>query len=133
MAKLRHVAIKCDDLHWASKFYSELFELEEVGRAGDVDESGAVYLSDGTVNVALIKVADDYVNGKPEGLNHIGFVVSDMDAAVERAKNLGVEMLVDPSMAGQAGVTWEMKMRTPDGIYFDFSNHGWPGISGVDD
>jgi catechol 2,3-dioxygenase-like lactoylglutathione lyase family enzyme len=131
MAKLRHVAIKCEDLHWASKFYSELFELEEVGRAGDVDKSGAVYLSDGTVNVALIKVDPDYVNGKPEGLNHIGFVVTDMDAAVERAQHLGVEMLVDPT-AEQAGVTWEMKMRTPDGIYFDFSTHGWPGISGLD-
>ncbi|KPM51773.1 hypothetical protein CcI49_18425 [Frankia sp. CcI49] len=132
MARLRHVAIKCDDLHWASKFYSALFEMEEVGRAGDVDKSGAIYLSDGTVNVALIKVDDDYVNGKPEGLNHIGLVVSDMDSAVQRARSLGVEMLVDPE-SENAGVTWEMKMRTPDGVYFDFSTHGWPGISGIDD
>src|SRR6201995_1781230 len=117
MAKLRHVAIKCEDLHWASKFYSELFELEEVGRAGDVDKSGAVYLSDGTVNVALIKVDPDYVNGKPEGPNHIGFVVPDINSAVQRAKDLGVEMLVAPA-SEQAGVTWEMKMRTPDGVTF---------------
>jgi catechol 2,3-dioxygenase-like lactoylglutathione lyase family enzyme len=130
MAKLRHVAIKCDDLHWAAKFYSELFELEEVGRAGDVDDTGAVYLSDGTINVALIKVHDDYCNAKPEGLNHIGFVVDDLDAAVERATRLGAESIVDPADEA-AGVTWEVKMKTPDGISFDFSNHGWPGISAL--
>ncbi|MDE3203907.1 MAG: VOC family protein [Acidobacteriota bacterium] len=131
MAKLRHVAIKCDDLHWAAKFYSELFEMEEVGRAGDVDTSGAVYLSDGTVNVALIKVDREYVNGKIDGLNHVGLVVKDMDEAVARAQSMGVEALVDPHDQA-AGVTWEMKMRTPDGVYFDFSTHGWPGISGID-
>jgi catechol 2,3-dioxygenase-like lactoylglutathione lyase family enzyme len=131
MAKLRHVAIKCDDLHWAAKFYSEIFELEEVGRAGDVNDSGAVYLSDGTVNVALIKVHSDFPNAKPEGLNHIGFVVDDIDKAVERAKQLGAESITDPASV-QAGVTWEVKMRTPDGIAFDFSNHGWPGISALD-
>lgn len=131
MAKLRHVAIKCDDLHWAAKFYSELFEMDEVGRAGDVDKSGAVYLSDGTVNVALIKVDKEYVNGKIDGLNHVGLVVTDMDQAVARAKDLGVEALVDPTDQA-AGVTWEMKMRTPDGVYFDFSTHGWPGISALD-
>ncbi|MBL7500473.1 VOC family protein [Frankia sp. CNm7] len=131
MAKLRHVAIKCDDLHSASKFYSALFEMEEVGRGGDIDKLGAIYLSDGTVSLALIKVDPDHVNGKPEGLNHVGFVVPDMDSAVQRAKSLGVEILVDP-VAEHAGVTWETKMRTPDGVYFDFSSQGWPGISGVD-
>jgi catechol 2,3-dioxygenase-like lactoylglutathione lyase family enzyme len=131
MAKLRHVAIKCDDLHWAAKFYSEIFELEEVGRVGNLNDSGAVYLSDGTVNVALIKVHPDFVNAKPEGLNHIGFVVDDIDAAVERAIGLGAESLMDPGHE-QAGVTWEMKMRTPDGVSFDFSNHGWPGVGALD-
>jgi catechol 2,3-dioxygenase-like lactoylglutathione lyase family enzyme len=130
VAKLRHVAIKCDDLHWASKFYAELFDMEEMGRAGDVNTSGAVFLSDGTVNLALIKVDRDYVNGKIDGLNHIGLVVDDIDEIVAKAQSLGVEILVDPTDA-QAGVTWEMKMRTPDGVYLDFSTHGWPGIANV--
>ena len=42
MAKLRHVAIRCDDLHWGAKFYSECFEMEEVGRVGNLDVAGAV-------------------------------------------------------------------------------------------
>lgn len=132
MAKLRHVAINCDDLHWAAKFYSEIFEMEEVGRAGDVDVAGAVYLSDGTVNLALIKVTDDYPNALPKGLNHIGFVVTDVDRAVEKAEMLGAVNIVDESAAAGAGATWEVKMRTPDGVAFDFTNHGWPGISALD-
>ena len=35
MAKLRHVAIRCDDLEWGAKYYAGTFELEEVGRAGN--------------------------------------------------------------------------------------------------
>jgi len=134
MAKLRHVAINCEDLHWAAKFYSEIFELEEVGRVGNLDKAGAVYLSDGVINVALIKVAPDYPNAKPEGLNHIGFVVKDIDEAVARAEMLGATSIMDPASehAKAAGATWEVKMRTPDGVAFDFTNHGWPGISVLD-
>lgn len=132
MAKLRHIAINCDDLEASAKFYTGAFELEEVGRAGDISSMGAIYLSDGTVNVALIKISDpDYPNAKPEGLNHIGFVVPDVDQAVTRVEALGATAVVDPTAAG-SGATWEMKMKTPDGVGFDLSQHGWPGISGLD-
>jgi catechol 2,3-dioxygenase-like lactoylglutathione lyase family enzyme len=129
MAKLRHVAINCENLDEAAKFYTDAFELEEVGRAGDMEKGGAVYLSDGVINVALIKITDpDFPNYKPEGLNHIGFVVDDVDAAVERVQALGATAQNDPSAAG-AGATWEIKMKTPDGVGFDLTTHGWPGIS----
>lgn len=132
MAKLRHIAINCDDLETSAKFYSEAFELKEVGRAGDISSMGAIYLTDGTVNVALIKISDpDYPNAKPDGLNHIGFVVPDVDVAVARVEALGARAVVDPEAEG-AGATWEMKMKTPDGVGFDLTAHGWPGISGVD-
>lgn len=129
MAKLRHVAIRCDDLDWGEKFYSELFELERMGRVG-TDEAGAVYLSDGVVNLALIKVAPDFPNAKPDGLNHIGFVVEDIDEAVARAESLGATSMLGNmtrEQAALAGATWEVKMKTPDGVAFDISDHGWPG------
>jgi catechol 2,3-dioxygenase-like lactoylglutathione lyase family enzyme len=132
MAKLRHIAINCDDLETSAEFYSQAFELKEVGRAGDISSMGAIYLSDGTMNVALIKISDpDYPNAKPDGLNHIGFVVPDVDTAVARVKALGATAVVDPDAEG-SGATWEMKMKTPDGVGFDLTAHGWPGISGVD-
>jgi catechol 2,3-dioxygenase-like lactoylglutathione lyase family enzyme len=130
MAKLRHVAINCQDLESAAAFYTQAFELEEVGRAGDISSMGAIYLSDGTVNVALIKIDDpDYPNAKPDGLNHIGFVVDDIDKAVALVEKHGATAMADPAATAGSGATWETKMWTPDGVSFDLTAHGWPGIT----
>jgi catechol 2,3-dioxygenase-like lactoylglutathione lyase family enzyme len=130
MAKLRHIAINCEDLDKEAKFYSSAFELEEISRVGTA-ESGAVYLSDGIINVALIKMNDpNFPNYHPRGLNHIGFVVKDLDEAIARAEKAGAVATVDPNHR-QAGVTWEMKMKAPSGVAFDLSDHGWPGVSQI--
>ena len=82
-AKLRHVASNCEDLEGEAQFFKDAFDLQEVGRAGDVTKSGAIYMSDGVMNIALIRIEDpDFPNYNPQGLNHIGFVVEDLDAAV---------------------------------------------------
>jgi catechol 2,3-dioxygenase-like lactoylglutathione lyase family enzyme len=130
MAKLRHIAINCDNLDTEANFYKNAFELEEVGRVGGAD-AGAVYLSDGIINVALIKMNDpNFPNYGVNGLNHIGFVVKDLDAAIAMAEKAGAVATVDPNHR-QAGATWEMKMKAPSGVDFDLSDHGWPGISQV--
>ena len=128
MAKLRHIAINVENLDADAKFYAAAFELEEVGRVGSA-ESGAVYLSDGVINVALIKISDpDFPNYNPRGLNHIGFVVKDLDEAIDRAERAGAVATVDRNHR-EAGATWEMKMKAPSGVAFDLSDHGWPGVS----
>lgn len=131
MAKLRHVAINCNhskDLYADAEFFAKAFELEEVGRVGKPD-NGAVYLSDGVINIAMIKMSDpNFPNYTPDGLNHIGFVVDDLDAAIKRAEELGAVAMVDPDHR-DAGDTWEMKMKAPNGVSFDLSDHGWPGIT----
>ena len=128
MAKLRHIAINVDDLEADADFYTKAFELEEVGRAGSLT-NGAIYLSDGVMNVALIKMADpNFPNYNPRGLNHIGFVVTDLDASIDRAEQAGAVAMVDRNHR-DAGATWEMKMKMPSGVAFDLSDHGWPGIT----
>ena len=128
MAKLRHVAINTNDLDADAAFFTKTFDLKEVGRAGSPD-NGAVFLSDGVMNLALIKIGDpDFPNYEPRGLNHIGFVVDSIDETVARASALGAVATVDPNHRN-AGVTWEMKMKTPNGVAFDLSDHGWPGIT----
>lgn len=129
-AKLRHVAINCEDLEGEAKFFKDAFDLEEVGRAGDVNKSGAIYMSDGVMNIALIKISDpDFPNYNPQGLNHIGFVVEDLDAVIDSAEAAGAKSMVDRNNK-DAGVTWEMKMKSPSGKFdFDLSDHGWPGIT----
>ncbi len=129
-AKLRHVAINCEDLEGEAQFMKDAFELEEVGRAGDVTKSGAIYLSDGTVNIALIKIEDpDFPNFNPQGLNHIGFVTPDLDGSIDAAEAAGAKSMVDRNNK-MAGVTWEMKMKSPSGKFdYDLSDHGWPGVT----
>lgn len=129
-AKLRHVAINCEDLEGEANFLKEAFDLQEVGRAGDVNRSGAIYMSDGVMNIALIRIEDpDFPNYNPQGLNHIGFVVEDLDAVIDSAEAAGAKSMVDRDNK-MAGVTWEMKMKSPSGKFdFDLSDHGWPGIT----
>ncbi|MCA9242288.1 MAG: VOC family protein [Planctomycetales bacterium] len=124
--KLRHVAIKTDDVHKEAAFWRESFDLEEVGGHGDV----AIYLSDGTINLAIIRIDDpDFPNyNELNGLNHIGFVVDSIDSQVAKCSDRGAVSTVDPKHR-DAGPTWEMKMRSPSGIDIDLSDHGWPGIT----
>lgn len=129
-AKLRHVAINCEDLEGEANFLKEAFDLQEVGCAGDVNRSGAIYMSDGVMNIALIRIEDpDFPNYNPQGLNHIGFVVEDFDTVIDSAEAAGAKSMVDRDNK-MAGVTWEMKMKSPSGKFdFDLSDHGWPGIT----
>ena len=126
--QLRHVAIKTDDVHKEAAFWRNAFDLEEVGGHGDV----AVFLSDGVMNLAVIKIPEtmkDFPNyDAPYGLNHIGFVVENIDSQVAKCSDLGAVATVDPNHR-EAGATWEMKMRSPSGIDIDLSDHGWPGIT----
>jgi len=128
MAKLRHIAINTDDIDADSKFFCQAFDLKELGRVGSPD-NGAAFLSDGVVNLALIKIGDpDFPNYLPRGLNHIGFVVDNLDETIDRAEKLGATAMVDRNHK-DAGVTWEMKMKSPSGVAIDLSDHGWPGVT----
>ena len=125
--KLRHVAIKTDDVHKEAAFWSNAFDLEKVGGHGDV----AVFLSDGVMNLAIIRIDDpNFPNyGPNNGLNHIGFVTPDLDGSIDAAEAAGAKSMVDRNNK-MAGVTWEMKMKSPSGKFdYDLSDHGWPGVT----
>ena len=58
MAKLRHITITVPDPESAAQFYIESFGMERVGGTDWANAKG-VYLSDGTVNLALLKYKND--------------------------------------------------------------------------
>lgn len=62
MAKLRHIALAVPDPEKAASFYMEAFGLQ---RVGETDWSGAqgVYLSDGVINIALLRYKTDEMAG----------------------------------------------------------------------
>ena len=89
MAQIQHVAITCQENEKLAEFYKESFGMVEVKRNVPEGRDGAVviYLSDGHINLALLPARP----GQPEGINHFGFHVDDLEAARTKAISLGAK------------------------------------------
>jgi catechol 2,3-dioxygenase-like lactoylglutathione lyase family enzyme len=130
MAKLRHVALSVPDPRKAAKFYMETFGMQEVGVTDSPIASG-VYLSDGTVQLALLNYKTDEAAGKERGkhyvgVHHLGFWVENLDAAGRTIESNGGTFFLDLPV-GKDSLCYEKKYRDPDGIIFDISHNGWVG------
>ena len=73
MAKLRHIAITVADLKSSADFYEKAFGMSRLR-----ENAVAVSLSDGVVNITLLKFPTDEMAGDERGkdftgLHHIGF------------------------------------------------------------
>jgi methylmalonyl-CoA/ethylmalonyl-CoA epimerase len=96
----------------------------------------SVYLSDGVINLTLLKYKSDEAAGERGrgyvGPHHVGFLVDDLDEACRRVEQHGATFFMGaPGAApGVKGTThFEQKYRDPDGIIFDISGHGWAGTA----
>ena len=128
-AKLRHIAITVNDLKREAEFYETVFGFKKHSE-NDV----AISLSDGVMNVTLLKFKTDADAGDERGkdfvvLHHIGFVVDDPKdfAAMDQSiKDNGGKFHFE----ARAGMNLEIKYRDPFGIVFDISepSHSWKGI-----
>src|SRR4051812_10878841 len=77
MARLRHIAVVVKDLEKAAAFYEKVFELERVGEE-HIEMGSAIYLSDGVINLALLKYKGEAGSGTKDaaefvGAHHFGF------------------------------------------------------------
>jgi lactoylglutathione lyase len=116
MAKLRHIAILVPDPEQAAQFFERAFDMARVGRA-----RRGVYVSDGTVNVALLKVEE----GERPGIYHFGMWVDDLAAAEEKAQSAGATYLAGRPTSLNS--FYECKYRDPLGNVFDLTHTGWAG------
>ncbi|MFZ0775148.1 MAG: VOC family protein, partial [Xanthobacteraceae bacterium] len=80
-----------------------------------------VYMSDGVMNVALLKTEGDE---KP-GLYHFGMWVDDLDEAEKKVKEAGGAYLAGRPTSALS--FYEAKYRDPDGVVFDLTHTGWRG------
>ena len=129
MARLRHFAICVRDLEQSAQFYEQVFDLKRAGRE-DLPIGSALYLSDGVVNLALLKFAGSAANDLTDpknavGSNHFGFQVDDLKAAQKRIEEAGGAFFFD--LGDEKNGNFERKFKDPDGIIFDISKHGWLG------
>ncbi len=129
MAKLRHVAFSVPDPEKSAAFYREAFGMREVGRANSATATG-VYLTDGTISLALLKYRSDAPAGERGkdfvGVHHVGFLCDDLDAQSRAVENHGAKIFQDVA-AAKTTEDYEKKYRDPDGIIFDITHSGWKG------
>ena len=128
MVQIKHIAIRTHDVEKTAAFYKDAFGLEQVG----VGQSG-IYLTDGHLNIAILSFRS-VVEGETMklGVDHIGFQVDDVDAAVARIKGLGGRSLdhrneVSAADPAQPQSYFEVKCIGPEDQIIDVSNAGWVG------
>ena len=133
MAKLRHLAVATDDPDMTAQFYIEAFEFTWVRKAGGDWGYGHI-LTDGTMNLAVLRFTNPEAAGVEKGegyvgLHHLGFEVDDIDGAVDKVKAAGGVMRSEMSAAlgvkHDVGAKGELKFEGPDGVIFDL---GVPGF-----
>jgi catechol 2,3-dioxygenase-like lactoylglutathione lyase family enzyme len=138
MARIKHIAIATQNPEETARFYINVFDLEMVGKV-DSDNAEGYYLSDGNVNIAVLRFKNEAVAGTEfgteyVGIHHIGFQVedaTDADARLRKANSYPREdintALNSHNGEGNGDRNVEMKYAGPDGVMIDISQGGWVG------
>jgi catechol 2,3-dioxygenase-like lactoylglutathione lyase family enzyme len=121
--KFRHIAISTEDPEKTAAWYKEVFGLVEVGKS-----PSGVYLSDGDLNFAVLRIKDKKTGEVQVGLSHFGFGTDDAEGLYKVLEDKGVERLPDIAIGNQY---YESKFKGPDGLTLDVSEHGWVGTTPV--
>ena len=120
---LRYTGIRVTDLDRSLRFYCEGLGLREIGR-GRMSHGGQfVGLEDPETHVEL--ELNLYPPGSPyatpyslgEGLDHLGFVVPDARATIEKLRAMGARVAVEPWH--ENGRYWIGFVEDPDGIWIE--------------
>ena len=83
MARIKHIAIRTPYPEKTAAFYKDVFGLKEVGQA-----RAGVYLSDGYINLAILKSRAEDTGESPRdaagytGIHHLGFMVDDIGSCL---------------------------------------------------
>src|SRR3989442_9113488 len=96
MVKIKHIAIRTPDPEKTAAFYKDVFGLKEVGQART-----GVYLSDGHINLAILKARDESTGESPRdasgyaGIHHLGFMVDDVDDVCRKLDAAGAKPMTN--------------------------------------
>jgi catechol 2,3-dioxygenase-like lactoylglutathione lyase family enzyme len=139
MAQIRHIAIQTQDEEATANFYVDNFGLTKV-RKIDSERTSGYYLTDGHINLAILRFKNDAVAGVERGkgwsgIHHIGFQVDSLEEAERKLEGSGAKPRHDINAAlgigpggahaGQGNV--EVRYSGPDNVNFDISQTGWVG------
>lgn len=139
MAQIRHIAIQTQDEEATANFYCDNFGLTKV-RKIDSDRTSGYYLTDGHINLAVLRFKNAKVAGAERGtgwsgIHHIGFQVESLEETERKLESTVAQPRVDINEAlgiaqgGAAAHSGNVEVRYlgPDGVNFDISQTGWVG------
>ena len=115
MAKIRHIAIKAKDPERLVKFYENTFDMEVILRR----ETGAVYMTDGYMNVAILPVRKETDRA---GIDHFGFQVDNLEGIFGKLEEEGIK---PPTPGAHNPPYAEVRGYDPEGNGFDLTVHGF--------
>jgi catechol 2,3-dioxygenase-like lactoylglutathione lyase family enzyme len=118
MARIRHIALLTEDQPKLAEFYMKTFDMKEVHRHAAEDGGYAIYLSDGSINLAILPA-----RGRKEGIFHFGFQVDDVEKVADTAKAGGAPQ--GPKSVPRDGRFAEVFITDPAGTRVDLSKEGW--------
>ena len=121
--KLRHIALSVENVAKAQKFFEDAFGMTKAG-----DAQNGIYMTDGTINVALLAKGGKVpgVDNPYYGVMHFGMWVDDLAQAEEQVKQAGA-IHFQGRPPNTPNSYYEVKYRDPSGIIFDITASGWRG------
>jgi catechol 2,3-dioxygenase-like lactoylglutathione lyase family enzyme len=117
MAKIRHISYRAEDVDAIAEFFIDAMGVTLVQKR----EDGAVDLTDGSINIAILPLAAN--RSRSSGLDHIGFSAEDDQEQIRRVEFAGG--VTEPTRS-----PYETKFKGPEGIVVDVGR--WPGAAALD-
>ena len=123
MARIKHIALASEDPAKTAAFYIDNFGLAELRREPADTGADGVWLSDGYIYFAILKVGNPDVTtalapGATGTVDHIGFYVDDLEESCEAVEKAG-------SIKCDNSSEMNRKYADPDGMMLDIRYRGW--------
>ena len=116
MARIKHIAIFCENAPELARFYAEVFGMKvEPGTQGDM------WLTDGYLNFALLQRKSDA--SPAVGINHFGFELepSERDAVYQKLEKMGLKPADPRGNTTTVRPFVEDASKDPEGNRFDLT------------
>jgi predicted enzyme related to lactoylglutathione lyase len=120
--RIVHLSLKVDDVGVAGDFYRDVFGFRDSQTKRTRDHVSR-HMSDGGIDFTLMKYDADTksresrASGDGPCIHHFAIEVEDVDAATERIKSFGSEVVSDPGVI-------PVKFRAPGGTIAELVPHG---------